>query len=104
MPIRFYKRLTLMPGVRVNLSKRGLSVSLGERGAWLTVGSSGARATVGLPGTGLSYTEKINLDLSHGATGQPGNEPVAEPRGGRIGWGWRVVIGLIALAVFGGHG
>jgi hypothetical protein len=48
-----------MPGLRLNLSKRGASLSAGRRGAWLTFGSSGTRATVGLPGTGLSYTQQV---------------------------------------------
>jgi hypothetical protein len=57
MPLRFHRRLSLLPGLRVNLSKSGASVSVGHRGAWLTVGPRGRRATVGLPGTGLYWTE-----------------------------------------------
>jgi hypothetical protein len=58
MGFRFRRSFRLMPGVRLNLSKSGVSASLGRRGAWLTVGSKGTRATVGIPGTGLSYTEQ----------------------------------------------
>lgn len=54
--LRFFRRMQLAPGVRLNLSKRGASVSFGVRGAHLTVGRSGIRRTVGLPGTGLFYT------------------------------------------------
>ena len=46
-----------MPGLRLNLSKSGVSASVGRRGSWLTFGPRGTRATVGIPGTGLSYTE-----------------------------------------------
>ena len=57
MGFRFYRRLPLIPGVRLNLSTRGASVSFGHRGAWYTVGSHGRRtATLGWPGTGLRYT------------------------------------------------
>jgi hypothetical protein len=53
MGLRFQRRISIMPGLRVNLSKSGVGLSLGRKGAWLTVGPRGARATAGLPGTGL---------------------------------------------------
>lgn len=56
MGFRFYRRISILPGLRVNLSKSGVSASVGGRGAWLTVGKNSPRATVGLPGTGVSYT------------------------------------------------
>jgi hypothetical protein len=59
MPLRFTRRLSLVPGLRVNLSKRGASLSVGHRGAWYTVGPRGGRATLGLPGTGLFWMEKV---------------------------------------------
>jgi len=34
-----YRRVRLLPGLRVNLSRSGASVSIGWRGAWLTAGS-----------------------------------------------------------------
>jgi hypothetical protein len=42
-----------MPGVRLNLSKSGVSASLGRGGAWFTVEPRELRATVGIPGTGI---------------------------------------------------
>jgi hypothetical protein len=61
MGFRFRKSFRIAPGIRINLSKKGLSsVSLGGRGATLNVGSdSGSRVTVGIPGTGLSYSERL---------------------------------------------
>jgi hypothetical protein len=56
MGFRFSRRIRVLAGVRLNLSKSGASVSLGGRGAWFTVGPKGTRTTVGIPGTGLSYT------------------------------------------------
>jgi hypothetical protein len=53
---RFRRRLRVMPGVYLNLGKRGASVSLGVRGAHVTFGQRGKRATIGLPGSGISYT------------------------------------------------
>jgi Protein of unknown function (DUF4236) len=60
MTIRFWRRVRIAPGLRVNLSKRGASVSVGRRGAWLTTGPRGQRATIGLPGSGLFITEMIS--------------------------------------------
>jgi len=57
MGLRLFRRLPLLPGVRLNVATRGLSVSFGHRGAWYTVGANGRRtATLGWPGTGLRYT------------------------------------------------
>jgi hypothetical protein len=59
MRLRFTRRLSLILGLRVNLSKGGASLSIGHRGAWYTVGWNGGRATVGLSGTGLFWTERV---------------------------------------------
>ena len=52
---RFQKRKKILPGVTVNLSKRGAGLSLGRRGARVNVGRRGVGATLTLLGTGLSY-------------------------------------------------
>lgn len=54
--LRLWRRIRVLPGVTLNLSKSGLSMSVGPRGAKMTIGPRGRRITVGLPGTGLSYT------------------------------------------------
>lgn len=57
MGFNFRKSTKIMPGVRVNLTKKGVSsVSVGKNGARVNVGKKGTRTTVGLPGTGLSYS------------------------------------------------
>src|SRR5438309_11501892 len=53
---RFRRSKRILPGVRLNLSKSGMSVCMGPRGAHYAVGPRGTRTTVGIPGTGLSYT------------------------------------------------
>jgi hypothetical protein len=59
IPLRFRtRRLTLVPGLRVNVGRRVASLSIGHRNVWWTVGPRGRRA-VGLPGTGLFWTENI---------------------------------------------
>jgi hypothetical protein len=60
MGFRFRRSISILPGVRLNVSKSGGSVSLGGRGATVNVGRRGAYADVGLPGSGLSYRQKIS--------------------------------------------
>ncbi len=59
MTLRYFRRIRLFPGARINLSRSGLSLSLGTRGAWFTIGPKGRRATVGIPGSGFYWTERI---------------------------------------------
>ncbi len=61
MGFRFFKRLNILPGVTVNLSKSGGSVSVGPRGARFTVGPQGSRVTLGIPGSGLFYTTNFSF-------------------------------------------
>lgn len=56
MAFRFWRRIRLLPGVTLNLSKSTASLSFGPRGAKYTVSPRGNRATAGIPGTGLFYT------------------------------------------------
>ena len=60
MGFRFRKTIKLFPGVKINLSKSGISTTIGGRGASVNIGRSGTRATVGLPGTGISYSMKLS--------------------------------------------
>lgn len=63
---RFHRVLNIVPGlVRLNVSKSGISTSLGPRGADVNVGAHGATANAGIPGTGLSYRQK--LGVAHGS-------------------------------------
>ena len=59
MGFRFQKRLNILPGVRINLSKSGVSTSLGPRGADVNIGRDGITTNAGIPGTGLSYRSKL---------------------------------------------
>jgi hypothetical protein len=84
MPLRFTRRVRLIPGLRVNFSKSGASLSIGYRRARYTVGPRGRRVSVEGPGSGLLLTEQW------GSTG---------PRGGRstrVIWFWIAVLALLA--------
>jgi hypothetical protein len=56
---RFQRRKGLVPGLTLNLGKRGGSLSFGRRGAKLNVGRRGATGTLSLLGTGLSYVKRL---------------------------------------------
>ena len=61
MGFRFRKIISVIPGVKVNLSKSGASTSIGGHGATVNVGTSGKRTlTLGVPGTGMSYQLPLN--------------------------------------------
>lgn len=61
MPFRFRKSIKLFPGVRINLSKSGVSTSLGVPGATVNVKPGRkSKATVGIPGSGISYSAPID--------------------------------------------
>lgn len=52
---RFRQSFTIVPGLRLNLSKSGLSASIGGAPFTMNVGPRGAMGTASLPGTGISY-------------------------------------------------
>ena len=97
MGFRFFKRMNILPGVTVNLSKSGGSVSVGPHGARLTLGPQGSRVTLGIPGTGLFYTTNFSLGKLKRIFGRstesstdtaetpPPVETPASPRKGRPG-------------------
>jgi len=74
---RFSKRIKILPGVSINLSKSGVSASVGPRGAKVTIGKRGVRANLGIPGTGMGYSTKITSfdDRSNDSGGSSQNEP-----------------------------
>jgi Protein of unknown function (DUF4236) len=54
MDWRFRKRIRIVKGLWLNLSKRG-SLSVGGHGLTANISKKGVRETVGLPGNGISY-------------------------------------------------
>ena len=60
MGLRYRKQIKLFSGVKLNISKTGISTSIGKPGNTLNVSSRGVKSTVGLPGTGLSYSQMLS--------------------------------------------
>jgi Protein of unknown function (DUF4236) len=82
MGIRFRRSFKVAPGVRLNVSKSGISTSIGSKGATVNIGRGKRRVTVGIPGTGVSYTKSTST------------------KSGGFGWIWILVLIFILLAVF----
>jgi len=59
MPVRFRRTFTLFPGVKVNVSKGGMSITVGRKGFHLNFSKQGVRQTTGLPDTGISHTSYL---------------------------------------------
>lgn len=59
MGFRYRKQIKIAPGVKLNISKSGISTSVGKRGATVNFSKRGTRTTFGIPGTGLSYSKNI---------------------------------------------
>ena len=59
MSFNFRKRVKLMPGVNLNLSKSGISVNLGVRGANISCNRNGIYLNTGFPGSGIYRRDKL---------------------------------------------
>lgn len=83
MGFRYRKSVKIAPGVRMNISKSGASVSVGGKGGHVTVNSKGeTRVGASIPGTGVSYSEKVSgpSKSSGGSGGGSGPKPPQKPK------------------------
>ena len=68
MGLYFRKRVKILPGVHLNISKTGTSWSVGPRGASVNVGKRGTYVNAGIPGTGIYSRTKISGSNYNGKT------------------------------------
>jgi hypothetical protein len=102
MGFRFRKTIKLFPGLKINLSKSGVSTSIGGPGTTLNISNHGTRGTVSIPGTGISYSENLSHP-SHLPSPSSNVDPQEAKPGVRMGsllwWG---ILGLFGfLLVYG---
>ena len=57
---RYRKRIKILPGIHINISKSGISANVGVKGASVTFGPKGTYVNTGLPGTGLYQRDRIS--------------------------------------------
>lgn len=98
MGLRLRKRIKIVPGISLNLSKSGVSASIGRPGATLNVGGpKGSRLTVGIPGSGISYSEQLST-----ATKQERSAP-GMSFGALLLWGFALLfVGLVLYGIVSG--
>lgn len=76
MSWRFRKSFKVIPGVRINVSRRGISTTIGAAPFTVNLSSRGTRVTASVPGTGLSFSSHIPSSVR----GRPvGEAPATTP-------------------------
>jgi hypothetical protein len=85
MSLRLRRSLRLLPGVRINIGKTGMSLSAGGRGATVNVSKRGVYGTAGIPGTGVSIRERLVAPSSSG--GRTSIRP------------WIVVVAIVVVGI-----
>ena len=96
--------MKILPAVRLNFSRSGVSTSVGVEGAHVTVAHGQVRETVGIPGTGLSYTEPHKTHQE--GQGAAHAEPAADIKSKAWrGWLWIflmvVIVSVLIIAISG---
>ena len=104
MGFRFRRSIKLLPGIRLNLSKSGVSATVGKPGVSINISERGTRGTVGLPGTGLSYSTKLSPPMPYD-TNQTDHPSQAAPTSGagRL-LAWALLLALFVALLFMGRG
>ncbi len=59
MPLRFRRTIKVAPGVKLNLSKGGVSTTVGTKNLKFNFGKRGVKRTVSIPGTGIQEVDYI---------------------------------------------
>ena len=103
MPLRFRKSFKIAPGIRINLSKSGVSTSIGKRGASVNLSKRGTRVTTGIPGTGISFSQlfggkkaKTQGDVSS-IPNLPSRPVIQSQKGTKIPFLVMVLSGIVAI-------
>ncbi len=102
MAFSFRKTIKLFPGVKLNLSKSGISTTIGVPGATVNFGKKGTRATVGLPGTRISYSEKISGPATKATQHEePAITGVVEGEGDGTWFLWFIAAVAVGMVIYG---
>ena len=71
----FRKRIKIAPGIKLNISKKGVSTTIGPRGLSVNVGKKGTHLNAGLPGTGIYSRTKLTGSNPQTKGGKAGSNP-----------------------------
>ncbi|MCY1668059.1 DUF4236 domain-containing protein [Rhizobium sp. SL86] len=86
MAFKFRRTLKIAPGLRLNLTHRGVSARVGTKGAGYTVNTNGSQhVSAGVPGTGVHVSKQLTpgRKRKHKSL-QTADEGSASPSFGRI--------------------
>ena len=100
----FRKKIKIVPGIYLNISKNGVSTSIGSKGAKVIMGSKGTYLHTGIPGTGLYSRQKLGTaSQSHVsfASNDLGTNKLSENKGCLKTFIW-VLFLFSGLFIFGG--
>lgn len=76
MALRIRKSFKIAPGIRLNVSKSGLSTSIGGKGTTVNLSKRGTKVTSSLTGTGLSTSQVFGKKkVPRTSAGQPSTMP-----------------------------
>jgi hypothetical protein len=98
--LRFRRRVKLFPGVHLNISRSGISTSVGVRGATMTFGKRGTYVNAGIPGSGISYRERLKPAEPRGVEQTIVSAPAAQPFHHHLHW-WKVLLFLATMIAAG---
>ena len=111
---RFRKRINIAPGVKINLSKSGISTTFGGKWGSVNVGKNGTYLNTGIRGTGFYRRDRIDSGNFMGSTIQENyyyrEEPIVRfgNNWGCFSLGCGIILLLLiiwmALGIYGGIG
>ncbi len=100
MAFRYRRRINILPGVHLNVSRSGISTTLGVRGASMTFGKRGRYINTGIPGTGISWRSRVGSTPREDAEAEPKQEaevPATQPyHTHHLHW-WKVALFFVLL-------
>ncbi len=77
---RFRKSFKVLPGIKLNLTSRGLSATIGASPFSVNVGPRGVYGNVSIPGTGISARQRLDAPpRGGGSAAAPGIAPASLP-------------------------
>lgn len=87
MGLRVRKTIKLFPGVKINLSKSGISTTAGVKGATITHGHGKKCVNMGIPGSGISHTSITRTKADN----------IADSSDEHAVLGWLIIIGVVVV-------
>ena len=106
MGFRFRRSIKVLPGVRLNISKTGVtSVSIGGKGLTVNRSRKGTRVTTSIPGSGLSfskqYSDHANSPSPSGSSDHLPKTSTLKDHSVKPGWYifFGIVIGILIMLV-----